>query len=72
MIGLSGTTAGGGDTQDRRLDSSLKYVATVDQAFHVGAQYKFSGATGSANTAVEVNLGGELAGASRGCVLRKE
>jgi predicted porin len=64
VIGLSGTTAGGGDTQDRRLDSSLKYVATIDQAIHVGAQYKFSGATGSANTAVEVNLGGELAGAS--------
>ena len=64
VIGLSGTTAGGGDTQDRRLDSSLKYVATFAQAIHVGAQYKFSGATGSANTAVEVNLGGELAGAS--------
>ena len=26
LIGLSGTTAGGGDTQDRRLDSSLKYI----------------------------------------------
>jgi predicted porin len=64
VIGLSGTTAGGGDTQDRRLDSSLKYVASIAQAIHVGAQYKFSGATGSANTAVELNLGGELAGAS--------
>jgi predicted porin len=64
VIGLSGTTAGGGDTQDRRLDSSLKYVANFADAIHFGAQYKFSGATGSANTAVEVDLGGEVAGAS--------
>ena len=64
VIGLSGTTAGGGDTQDRRLDSSLKYVALFADAIHFGAQYKFSGATGSANTAVEVNVGGEMAGAS--------
>ncbi len=26
LIGLSGTTAGAGDTEDRRLDNSLKYV----------------------------------------------
>jgi predicted porin len=64
VIGLSGTAAGGGDTQDRRLDSSLKYVATYAQIVHFGANYKFSGATGSANTVVEVNLGAELAGAS--------
>jgi predicted porin len=64
VIGLSGTAAGGGDTQDRRLDSSLKYVANYAQIVHFGAQYKFSGATGSANTVVEVNLGAEAAGAS--------
>ena len=29
LIGLSGLTAGGGDTQDRRLDSSLKYVGEL-------------------------------------------
>ena len=64
VIGLSGTAAGGGDTQDRRLDSSLKYVANYAQFVHFGAQYKFSGATGSANTVVEANLGVEAAGAS--------
>jgi predicted porin len=64
VIGLSGTAAGGGDTQDRRLDSSLKYVATFAELVHFGANYKFSGATGSANTVVEVDLGAELAGAS--------
>jgi predicted porin len=64
VIGLSGTAAGGGDTQDRRLDSSLKYVANYAEFMHFGAQYKFSGATGSANTVVEANLGAEAAGAS--------
>ena len=64
VIGLSGTAAGGGDTQDRRLDSSLKYVANYAQFVHFGAQYKFSGATGSANTVVEANLGVDVAGAS--------
>ena len=64
VIGLSGTAAGGGDTQDRRLDSSLKYVANFAQIVHFGANYKFSGATGSANTVVEANLGAEMAGAS--------
>ena len=65
VIGLSGTTAGGGDTQDRRLDSSLKYVASFEQLVHFGAQYKFNGANGgSANTAYEVDVGGEYLGAS--------
>ncbi|MFI4868831.1 MAG: porin [Steroidobacterales bacterium] len=64
LIGLSGVTAGGGDTQDRRLDSSLKYVANFS-GVHVGAQYKFNGANGgSANTAMEFQLGGEYAGLS--------
>jgi predicted porin len=64
VIGLSGTAAGGGDTQDRRLDSSLKYVANYAQFVHFGAQYKFNGASGSANTVVEANLGVDVAGAS--------
>ncbi len=63
LIGLSGTTAGAGDTQDRRLDSSLKYVG-VFNGIHVGADYKFNGATGSANTAFEFQLGGDFAGLS--------
>ena len=64
LIGLSGLTAGAGDTQDRRLDSSLKYVANFS-GIHVGGQYKFNGANGgSARTAMEFQLGGEYAGAS--------
>jgi predicted porin len=63
LIGLSGTTAGGGDTQDRRLDSSLKYVGNFS-GFHVGALYKFNGASGSASTAEQGQIGYEYAGAS--------
>jgi predicted porin len=68
LIGLSGTAAGGGDTQNRRLDSSLKYVGSFSPmaggAAHLAAQYKFNQSTGSANTAYEVAIGGDYAGAS--------
>jgi predicted porin len=64
LIGLSGTTAGGGDTQERRLDSSVKYVGTYGGVAHLAAQYKFNQSTGSANSAFEVAVGGEFAGAS--------
>jgi predicted porin len=63
LIGFSGTTAGGGDTEDRRLDSSVKYSAKYGP-WHLGALYQFSGASGSANTAWQFQLGGELAGGS--------
>src|SRR3984957_11694637 len=64
LIGISGTTAGGGDTQNRRLDSSVKYVGSFGGVAHLSAQYKFNQATGSANTAYEVSFGGEYAGFS--------
>jgi predicted porin len=64
LIGLSGTTAGGGDTQDRRLDQSAKYTNTFANFLHVGVMYKFNGAWGSANTAWEHNIGFEYAGFS--------
>jgi predicted porin len=69
LIGISGTTAGGGDTQNRRLDSSLKYVGSFGSATggaaHLSAQYKFNQSNGgSANTAYEVSFGGEVAGFS--------
>ncbi len=63
LIGLSGTTAGGGDTQDRRLDSSVKYLL-VSNGVHFGAMYKFNDATGAANTAEQVQIGGEFEGLS--------
>ena len=63
LIGLSGTAAGGGDTQDRRMDSSLKYGLKY-QNVRFGAMYKFSNAATSANSAYEFSLGGEYAGFS--------
>ncbi len=63
LIGFSGVTAGGGDTEDRRLDESLKYTAKYDWV-HVGALYQFSGSRGSTNTAFQANLGAEFAGFS--------
>jgi predicted porin len=64
LIGLSGTTAGAGDTQDRRLDGSIKYVATYAQMVHFGAMVKPNEGNGMSNAAFEVNVGGEYAGAS--------
>ena len=64
VIGLSGTTAGAGDTQDRRLDGSIKYVATYAQMVHFGAMVKPTEGNGISNAAFEVNVGGEYAGAS--------
>ena len=63
LIGLSGTAAGGGDTQDRRMDSSLKYGVKY-QNLRFGALYKFSNSATSANSAVEASLGGDYAGFS--------
>ncbi len=63
LIGFSGTTAGGGDTEDRRLDQSLKYTARYG-AVHLGALYQFSGARGSTNTAFQATVGADFAGLS--------
>ena len=73
LLGLSGTPAGGGDTQDRRLDSSIKYVGNFFNMMHVGAQYKTQGSsaqnyatagTGEAFSGYEVSLGADYLGAS--------
>src|ERR1039458_5243141 len=45
LLGLSGTPAGGGDTQDRRLDGSIKYDAHFFDLVHVGAHYKTQGSS---------------------------
>src|SRR5579863_3287451 len=66
LLGLSGTPAGGGDTQDRRLDSSIKYVGNFMGMVHMGLQYKTqnasgqsyaTGGSGEAFSAVEASLG---------------
>ncbi len=73
LLGLSGTPAGGGDTQDRRLDNSIKYSGRFMNMVHLGLQYKFqnssaatysTGGTGPAFTAFEAQVGADFAGAS--------
>jgi predicted porin len=61
VIGFSGTAAGGGDTEDRRLDQSLKYTAKYGPV-HLGALYQFNGSNGSANTAEQAQLGLDFLG----------
>ena len=63
LLGFSGTTAGGGDTEDRRLDDSVKYTVKAGPV-HVGALYQFNGANGGANTAFQGQLGFEFGGGS--------
>jgi predicted porin len=61
VIGFSGTAAGGGDTEDRRLDQSVKYTGKFGPV-HVGALYQFNGSNGAANTAEQGQLGLDFLG----------
>jgi predicted porin len=61
LLGFSGTTAGGGDTEDRRLDDSVKYTLKAGPV-HVGALYQFNGSNGGANTAFQGQLGFDFLG----------
>jgi predicted porin len=63
VVGFSGTYAGGGDTQDRRFDDSVKYLIQVDH-FRAGALYKFKQNSGEANSAYSFQLGASAADAS--------
>jgi predicted porin len=63
LLGASGTYAGAGSTEDKRMDSTLKYrVEFADTAAHLGALYKLNNASGSAGTAFQANIGGQYAG----------
>jgi predicted porin len=64
LIGASGTYQGGGSTEDKRLDSTLKYDVNITDLVHAGALYKFNNATGSQNTAYQGVIGAHYAGAS--------
>ena len=64
LLGASNTYSGGGSNEDNRLDSTAKYVFSFNDRVHLGALYEFSGSNDSANTAVQADIGGNLAGAS--------
>ena len=64
LLGASGATGGGGGaTEDKRLDQTLKYAARFN-FLHVGALYQFSGSNGSRDTAIQAQLGAEFGGFS--------
>lgn len=71
VIGVSGTTAGAGDTQDRRFDNAVKYVANIAGMVHVQGMYKPNQSYGGANKAYEVGVGGEYAGFSVDAIFAK-
>jgi predicted porin len=72
LLGASNTYSGGGAQEDNRLDSTAKYVVEFNDLVHLGAFYKFNDSSGSANTAVQANLGADYAGASVDAYYSKE
>lgn len=64
LIGMSGTYAGGGDTEDKRLDNTVKYSVAVADIGRFGLLYKFNQSNGGANTAVQADIGADYAGVS--------
>jgi len=64
LLGLSGTAAGGGDTEDRRLDSALKYEVYFRDLIRLGALYRFKDANEGSNTVTQASLGVEHFGLS--------
>jgi predicted porin len=64
LIGASNTYSGAGSSEDNRLDSTAKYSVSFNDLVHFAALYKFNGSSGSANTAVQADVGGRYAGLS--------
>jgi len=61
LLGASNTYSGGGSQESNRLDSTAKYLVSLNGPVHLGALYKFNGSSGSANTAWQANLGADFA-----------
>jgi predicted porin len=61
LLGASNTYSGGGSQESNRLDSTAKYLVNLNGPVHLGALYKFNGSSGSANTALQANLGADFA-----------
>ncbi|HEY6452877.1 MAG TPA: porin [Steroidobacteraceae bacterium] len=63
LLGASGAYAGAGSTEDKRMDSTLKYGVSFADTVHVRALFKFNNANGgSADTAYQANIGAQYAG----------
>jgi predicted porin len=64
LIGASGAYQGGGSTENKRLDSTVKYSGNFSDRVHVGALYKFNGSNAPGITAFQAVLGAQHAGVS--------
>ena len=58
FVGYSGTVIGSGDTQDGRLDNSVKYFNQIGK-FRIAGQFQNGAGTGSGGNALEANVGGD-------------
>lgn len=63
LIGYSGIASGGGNTENGRLDDSLKYLYKYD-LFHAGAMYQFGKSDNSPGEAWQGNVGIDYQGLS--------
>jgi predicted porin len=72
LLGASNTYSGAGAQEDNRLDSTAKYQVNFSDLVHFAALYKFGGSNGSANTAVQADVGGKYGGASVDAYYSKE
>jgi predicted porin len=63
VIGYSGATAGGGDTENTRLDRSIKYLYSTGPV-RVSGLYQFGNTGGSGSSATQFDIGGDYAGFS--------
>jgi predicted porin len=63
LLGASGAYGGAGSTEDKRMDSTLKYAVRFADTVHIAALYHFNNSNGgSASTAYQANIGGQYAG----------
>jgi predicted porin len=58
IVGYSGAAGGSGDTQDARLDNSVKYMNQIG-LFRIGGQFANGAGTGSGGNALEGQLGAD-------------
>jgi predicted porin len=64
LLGASGTYSGGGSSEDRRMNSMLKYSSAAGEPVHVAALYTFHESDGGAGSAFQANVGGDIGGLS--------
>jgi len=65
LFGASGTYAGTGTTEDKRLDDAAKYAFSYADTVHIAVLYKFNQSDGDAGgSGIQANIGGRYAGFS--------